>query len=67
MKIIHTEDVIQLRKRAYPSLTVLADALYHQSQGNPALLDDYLAAVDAVKKMYPKEPVALMSPGMEPP
>lgn len=45
------------RKRApeYPSLTDLADALYHQSKGDETKLTAYLAKCEAVKQKYPKE------------
>lgn len=54
MKIEHIEDFAVLRKREYPPLEVFADALFHQSQGNPQLLDAYLEAVQAVKTKFPK-------------
>lgn len=45
------------RKRApeYPPLTELADALYHQQNGDDSKMTAYLAKVDAVKQKYPKE------------
>lgn len=42
------------RRREYPPLTDLADALYWQSQGDQTKMDAYLAAVEAVKIKYPK-------------
>lgn len=45
----------RLRKPEYPPLTDLADALYWQAQGDENKMKKYLAAVDAVKKKYPKE------------
>jgi len=44
------------RQRAleYPPLTMLADALYHQQNGDETKMQDYLAAVQAVKDKYPK-------------
>ena len=45
------------RKRApeYPPLTELADALYHQQNGDDSKMTAYLAKVEAVKQKYPKE------------
>lgn len=45
------------RKRApeYPPLTELADALYHQQNGDDTKMTAYLAKVEAVKQKYPKE------------
>lgn len=44
----------RLRKPEYPSLEVLADALYHQANGDNSKMEAYLAAVEAVKAKYPK-------------
>lgn len=54
MRIDHTEDYRTLRAAHYPPLMDLADALYHQSEGRPEKLAEYLAACDAVKKKFPK-------------
>ncbi len=43
------------RKAAYPPLEDLADALYWQAKGNPALLAAYVARVAAVKADHPKD------------
>ena len=43
-----------LRKDQYPKLETLADAIYHQSQGNNAPMEAYVAAVQAVKDQFPK-------------
>jgi len=45
------------RKRApeYPPLTELADALYHQQNGDDTKMTAYLAKCEAVKQKYPKE------------
>jgi hypothetical protein len=43
------------RKKEYPPLTDLADALYHQSKGDETKLTAYLAKCEAVKQKYPKE------------
>jgi hypothetical protein len=43
------------REFEYPSLTDLADALYHQSKGDETKLTAYLAKCEAVKQKYPKE------------
>jgi hypothetical protein len=45
---------IENRQREYPSLTDLADALYHQSKGDETKLTAYLAKCEAVKTKYPK-------------
>jgi hypothetical protein len=42
------------RQYEYPSWQVLADAMYHQSNGNNAPMEAYLAAVETVKTKYPK-------------
>lgn len=44
----------RLRKIEYPSMDVLADALYWQQQGDNSKMQSYLAAVDAVKNKFPK-------------
>ena len=45
------------RKRApeYPPLTELADALYHQQNGDDTKMTAYIAKCEAVKQKYPKE------------
>lgn len=43
------------RKRAYPPIEELADALYHKEKGDDALLQEYLSKVGEVKLRYPKE------------
>lgn len=55
MKITHTENVDELRRKAYPPITELADALYWQSQGDQSKMDAYLAKVKAVKDRFPKK------------
>lgn len=42
------------RKLEYPSMDVLADALYWQQQGDNSKMTAYLTAVQAVKNKYPK-------------
>ena len=42
------------RQPEYPSLAVLADALYWSNQGDNTKLDEYYAACSAVKAKYPK-------------
>lgn len=44
----------QLRRKEYPPLSDLADAVYWQSQGDDSKMTAYLAAVEAVKQKYPK-------------
>ena len=53
----HKESIayIEKRQKEYPSLTDLADALYHQSKGDETKLTAYLAKCEAVKQKYPKE------------
>lgn len=45
----------RLRVKEYPKLGMLADALYHQMNGNEEPMQEYLALVEAVKQKYPKE------------
>lgn len=42
------------RRKKYPPLADLADAIYWQQQGDNTKMDAYLAAVQAVKDAYPK-------------
>ena len=42
------------RQPEYPALADLADALYWSNQGDNTKLDEYYAAVSAVKTKYPK-------------
>lgn len=44
----------RLRQPEYPSMDVLADALYWQQQGDNSKMQEYLAAVQQVKNKYPK-------------
>jgi hypothetical protein len=46
--------VLVARRAAYPPLNDLADALFHQSQGDDSHMVAYLAAVAAVKLAHPK-------------
>jgi hypothetical protein len=43
------------RQSEYPPLTELADALYHQQNGDDTKMTAYLAKCEAVKQKYPKE------------
>jgi hypothetical protein len=43
------------RQREYPPLSELADALYHQQNGDDTKMTAYLAKCEAVKQKYPKE------------
>ena len=43
------------RAKEYPPLTELADALYHQQNGDDTKMTAYLAKCEAVKQKYPKE------------
>jgi hypothetical protein len=49
------DPVLAARRKSYPPLEDLADALYWQSQGKPGPMNAYLAAVKAVKTKYPKQ------------
>jgi len=51
-----TSEYQRQRRPEYPPLADLADALYWQAQGDESKMTAYLAAVDAVKIKYPKEP-----------
>jgi hypothetical protein len=44
----------QDRKKEYPPLADLADAVYWQAQGDNTKMEAYMAAVEAVKQKYPK-------------
>lgn len=44
----------QMRTEEYPSLQEFADAVYWKENGDPTLMDTYLAKVKAVKEKYPK-------------
>lgn len=44
-----------LRAPEYPPLSELADALYHQQNGDDTKMAAYLAKCEAVKQKYPKE------------
>ena len=56
MNITHVEDVDKLRRSQYPPLADLVDALYWQSRGDPSKMTAYLAAIEAVKARFPKQP-----------
>lgn len=45
----------RLRAPAYPPVEMLADAIYWQQQGDSSKMEEYLAAVQAVKDQFPKE------------
>ena len=55
MKITHTEDYQELRRREYPPIEDWADALYWQSKGNSTPMQAYFARVATVKEKYPKD------------
>lgn len=54
MQITITRDYARARREAYPPLEQLADALYHQQQGNAEPMQRYLADCAAVKARFPK-------------
>ncbi|HLZ24588.1 MAG TPA: hypothetical protein VKQ30_20930 [Ktedonobacterales bacterium] len=54
MKIHHTTDYAQARRMEYPPLEELADALYHQAQGDSSKLAAYLEKVGKVKQRIKK-------------
>lgn len=66
MKINHSLDYRRLRAAAYPPFAELADALVHQSLGNPQPLADYIAKCVAVKERFPKESPQRSTP-LQPP
>jgi hypothetical protein len=43
------------RVREYPSWEMLADAIYHQANGDDTKMNAYVAAISAIKQKYPKE------------
>jgi hypothetical protein len=45
---------LELRRFSYPPMTDYLDAAYWQSQGDDSKMNAYLAAVEAVKTLYPK-------------
>ena len=49
------EDYKALRKKEYPPLDEFADAYYWLQKGDPTLMDEYIAKVEAVKVKYPKK------------
>jgi hypothetical protein len=49
-------DYKALRRRAYPPLEELADALYWQHNGDSSKMEAYLTAMAKVKETYPKPP-----------
>jgi hypothetical protein len=44
----------RLRKPEYPPISDLADAIYHQANGDDTKMTAYLAAVEEIKQKYPK-------------
>jgi hypothetical protein len=53
-KQLTLDEILELRKAAYPPLSELADAMYWASHGDSSKMDAYLAAVEQVKLQYPK-------------
>lgn len=49
-----TFEIQAARYSEYPSLGDFADAMYHNSRGNPAPLADYFNKCEAVKQKHPK-------------
>ena len=54
MKIVHTEDVDELRRTAYPPLEDFADAWFHLQRGDGAKMDGYLEKCRFVKAAFSK-------------
>ena len=54
MSIAWPPDYAELRRREYPPLEDLADAIYWMERKNKILMDEWLAKCDAVKVKYPK-------------
>jgi hypothetical protein len=48
------DNVMDLRRQAYPDLAAFADAMYWSARGDQSKLADYYSACDAVKSTYPK-------------
>ncbi|HJV73179.1 MAG TPA: hypothetical protein VJ654_03070 [Noviherbaspirillum sp.] len=56
-EVVHSEPVPswqESRRRGYPPLEELADALFWQGQGDNTKMDSYLAKCAAVKQQIPK-------------
>jgi hypothetical protein len=51
---LKSQEYIFYRRKEYPPLADLADAIYWQSQGDDSKMQAYLAAVSTVKEKYPK-------------
>ena len=54
MKIVHTEDVDELRRAAYPPLEDFADAWFHLQRGDGVKIEEYFKKCAEVKILYPK-------------
>jgi hypothetical protein len=54
MKVTHKSDYRERRKREYPPLEDLADALYWQQQGDGSKLAAYFGKCNEVKRRFPK-------------
>jgi len=48
-------NVLVMRRNAYPDLAELADAMFWNAQGDSTKLDAYYAKCKAVKEQYPKD------------
>lgn len=53
MKIVHTEDVMELRRAAYPPLEDFADAWFYMQRGDGSKMVTYLRDCANVKDTYP--------------
>ena len=54
LSIICPPDYAELRRREYPPLAELADALYWQAEGDGSFMERYLEKCAMVKVTYPK-------------
>ena len=51
----NARNIVEKRKLNYPSLNILADAIYHKEKFNDnSKMESWIAACDAVKQKYPK-------------
>ena len=53
-RIASPDFLMELRRREYPPLTDLADAIYWMERNDKSLMEAWLKNCDAVKAKYPK-------------
>lgn len=54
MKIVHSGDYAERRKKEYPPIEEYVDAQYWLSQGDPSKMTAYLNKCSEVKAKFPK-------------